>query len=126
MAALNGHAAYTWWRVYGDAFHVNHHELISTAIPDAWFDDEHTHQTARKLGRDLIDAIVPANIESLTTGTKGKVQDSLNFHRCAASTIAKIDELYLAALGLNRDPLIAQLHTVRSDSTWRLGMELSL
>ena len=39
MAALNGHVAYGWWWIFGDAFHINPYELTSFTIPDAWIVD---------------------------------------------------------------------------------------
>ena len=74
-----------------------------------------------RLEQELRAAIKPANIKPLTTGTRGKVQDSLNFHECAPEVIAQLDALYLDALALPRQPLLPQLHTLRRDSSWRLG-----
>jgi len=124
LAAVNSHAAYAWWRTYGDAFHINPHEIATIAIPSAWIESEDTNRKARALGRELIAAITPDNITRIRTGTRGAVQDSLNLHDCAEETIAKIDKLYLEALGLNPKPLLEQLHTLRGPSTWRLGQEL--
>ena len=122
LAASNGHAAYAWWKTYGDAFDINPHEIETVAIPSAWIEREETNRKVRALGRKLIEAIHPDNITRRKTGTGGAVQDSLNFHECAAETIAEIDRFYLEALGLNPEPLLEQLHTLRSNSTWRLGM----
>ena len=30
MAASNDHAAYAWWKTYGDAFHINPYEFVTT------------------------------------------------------------------------------------------------
>ena len=73
------------------------------------------------LGRLLIDAITPENVTVITTGTNSTKQDSLNFHECVPETIAKIDALYLDALGLPQQELMEQLHALRSDSSWQLG-----
>jgi hypothetical protein len=77
MAALNGHVAYAWWRVWGDAFHINDYELTSIAIPDLWMDDADTNALARGLGRKLIEAIAPDNIKTQKSGTKGNEFESL-------------------------------------------------
>ena len=115
VAAANSHAAYAWWKTYGDAFHINPHEIATIAIPSAWVESEETNRKARALGRELIAAITPNNITRRRTGTRGAVQDSLNFHECAKETIAKIDKLYLEALGLSPKPLLEQLHTLRGN-----------
>ena len=121
IAAANTHAAYAWWKAFGDAFDINPHEMATIAIPQDWLDDAETHRRARRLAQELLAAIKPANIKPLTTGTRGKVQDSLNFHECAPEVIAALDALYLDALALPRQPLLPQLHTLRRDSAWRLG-----
>ena len=118
MALLNGHAAYAWWSIFGDAFHINPHEVITLAIPDDWLEDDETNRRVRTLGRTLIDAIQPDNIEQRITGKNRKRQDSLNFHECAADTIAEIDALYLAGMGLPPEPLLSQLRKLRTNSTW--------
>ena len=123
MAAINGHTAYAWWKAYGDAFHVNPHEIETIPIPDEWFQDPEMKREARRLGRELIDAINDENIGTNITGTNSIEQDSLNFHACVPDTIRVIDKLYLKALGLEEDPLLRQLHSLRSESTWRLGVD---
>ena len=121
MAVLNGHIAYAWWRIYGDAFHLNPYEMTTVAIPDRWLEDETVNRQARRLGRLLVDAITPGNVTTITTGKNSKQQDSLNFHECVPQTIAKIDSLYLDALGFPQKELLEQLHAMRSDSSWQVG-----
>ena len=104
IAAANTHAAYAWWKAFGDAFHINPHEMATIAIPQDWLDDAETHRRARRLAQELRAAIKPANIKPLTTGTRGKVQDSLNFHECAPEVIAQLDALYLDALAQPASP----------------------
>ena len=123
MATLNGHAAYAWWRVYGDTFHVNAYEMNTVAIPDRWLNDETANRKARRLGRSLINAITPENITEITTGKNSTKQDSLNFPECVPEIVAKIDALYLDALGLPQKELLEQLHVMRSNSSWRLGID---
>ena len=122
MAVTNGHAAYAWWKTYGDAFHVNPHEMGTIPIPDKWLQDPTMKAEARRLGRELIDTINDENIGTNITGINSIEQDSMNFHACAPDTIEAIDKLYLKAIGLQENPLLNQLHILRSDSTWRLGV----
>ncbi len=123
MAAANGHAAFAWWKAFGDAFHINPHEVGAIAIPVPWMEDHETRTRARSLGHDLLLAINDANIERITTGTNSSEQDSLNFHKHAPQTVQAIDKLYLESLGLPPNPLLGQLHDLRGDSTWHLGAE---
>ena len=122
IAAANGHAAYAWWKAYGDAFDINPYEMSTIAIPSAWIADEATRRRIISLGRRLIGAVTPKNIVAITTGIKKTRHESLNFHDCEPDTIAEIDELYLSALGLPREPLLTQLRELRIGSTWRVGM----
>ena len=122
MAVTNGHAAYAWWKTYGDAFHVNPHEMGTIPIPDKWLQDPTMKAEARRLGRELIHTINDENIGTNITGINSIEQDSMNFHACAPDTIEAIDKLYLKAIGLQENPLLNQLHILRSDSTWRLGV----
>ena len=123
MAAANGHAAYAWWKTYGDAFHVNPHEVETIPIPDPWVQDHTIKTEARKLGRKLIDAINPDNVETNITGTNSIEQDSLNFYECAADAIESFDKLYLKALGLKEEPLLTQLRVPFAFSVWPIEPE---
>ena len=120
MAALNGHVAYAWWRVWGDAFHINDYEMTSITIPDRWLDDANTNALTRRLGRELIDAITPENIVTSRSGTGGNTFENINFYNACPATIRQLDELHLTALGLPPQPLLPQLRTIRSGSNWRL------
>ena len=120
IVLLNGHFAYVWWRIWGDAFHVNRFEMTSIPIPDLWMDDASTSRHVRSLGRDLIDAITPQNIRINRSGTLGREFENVNFHEACPDVIAQIDELYLDALGMLDDRLLGQLRKLRSSSNWRL------
>ena len=120
MAALNGNVAYAWWRVWGDAFDINIYELNSVAIPDKWLDDKKVNSQVRRLGRQLINAITPNNIETNRSGTLRNTFENVNFHKVSSITIRRIDYLHLDALGLPPEPLLEQLRTIRSNSNWRL------
>jgi len=122
LAAANTHAAYAWWMAYGDAFHIKPYEIATIAIPRAWLDDAAANRRVRRLARELIAAVNPQNIRPLTTGTLSSVQDSLNFHECAPAAIAELDALYLDALAQPRATL-TQLHALRSNVTWKLGVD---
>ena len=122
LAAANSHAAYAWWKVYGDAYHIKPSEVSTIAIPKPWLEHERTNRAVRELGQALIDAIGSIERKRITTGTKGTVQDSLNLHEAVAGTISAIDKLYLESLGLPESPLMEQLHHLRRDSTWKLGV----
>ena len=123
MGLLNTHVAYAWWRIWGDAFHVNKFEMTSIPIPDHWLDDADTLNRARSLGHQLIDAVNPQNVQVNPSGTRGREFENVNFYEACPETIARIDELYLDALGLLDDALLAQLRKVRSSSNWQMNAD---
>ena len=120
MALLNSHVAHMWWRVWGDAFHVNEFEMTSMPIPDQWLDDAKTFRSACSLGQRLINSVSPQNVRVNKSGTRGRMFENVNFHEACPDVIAQIDELYLDALGLMDDRTLAHLRKLRSSSNWRL------
>ena len=115
VAALNGHIAYGWWRVYGDGFHVNSYELTSLTIPDAWMENS---QSAIDIGRRLIDAIQDCIIE---TPNRGTIWRNVDF-RGKPDLIEELDRLHLEALGFTdakQDKLLKHLRIMRSSSSWK-------
>ena len=124
MAVLNGHVAFAWWLTWGDAFHVNPYELTSITIPDPWLDCKDTNKQACMLGRDLIDTIIPDNIKLSQSGTQGNKFENVNFHETCPNIVEEIDALFLTSLGLPLDPLLDELRVVRSDNSWRVGLNM--
>ena len=120
MAVLNNHVAYMWWRNWGDAYHVKRFELTSLPIPDNWLEDSDTKIAARSLGLRLIESVNTHNLQVNRSGTGGREFENVNFHEVCPEIIDQIDELYLDALGMLNDGLLAQLRNVRSSSNWRL------
>ena len=112
MAALNGHVAYGWWRVYGDGFHLNAYELTTITIPDAWAENP---QSAIALGQRLIDAMP----DCITRHPREGV-DWLNvdFHTYAPALVEELDRAHITALGLPVEPLLTHLRIMRSSSSW--------
>ena len=111
MAALNGHAAYGWWRMFGDGFHVNLYEFTQFAIPDAWVENP---DAAIALGQRLIDA-APESLVQMKR--MGKIWGNVNFHR-KPDLIEELDNLYIEALGLPPEPLLTHLRIMRSNNSW--------
>ena len=111
MATVNGHAGLGWWRICGDGFHVNAHEVTTLAIPDAWAANP---QPAIDLGRRLIE-IMPSCITAKRNA--GTIWRNVDFYR-APDLIAEIDRLYIEALGLPVEPLLTHLKIMRSNRSW--------
>ncbi|MCY3543894.1 MAG: Eco57I restriction-modification methylase domain-containing protein [Chloroflexi bacterium] len=115
IAALNGHIAYGWWRVYGDGFHINPYELTSLTIPDAWMGKR---QPAIDIGMRLINAIPDCIIE---TPNRGTVWRNVDFRK-KPDLIEELDRMHLEALGFTgakQDKLLSHLRTMCSNSSWK-------
>lgn len=119
VAAANSHPAYAWWKTYGDAFHINPYEIETIAIPDPWLNHTATRQRILSLAGQIIAAIIPDNIDIKTSGTKGTKHQNIDFHQREPDVIAEIDNLYITGLYLEPEPLLAQLRTLRTNTTWR-------
>ena len=119
-AVANTHAGYAWWKAFGDAFDLNPYEIGTIPVPISWIEVESLNRQIRHLAQQLIKAVNPDNVKKITTGIHSKVQESLNFHECVPGIIADLDHLYLDALGLPQQPLMKQLHALRTNSAWRI------
>ena len=113
VAALNGHVAYAWWRVYGDGFHAKLSDYEGFAVPDAWVVDP---DPIIDLGKRLI-----ANVdECATTEIGDNGPENYNLH-VRSDLIEEIDRAFIEALGLDVDPLLSQLTTLRSNRSWDIA-----
>ena len=110
-AALNGHVAYGWWRMFGDGFDVNLYEFTQFTIPDAWVENP---DAAIALGQRLIDAMPECLVEMRRVG---RIWANVNFHR-KPDLIEELDGLHLEALGLPAQPLLTHLRIMRSNNSW--------
>lgn len=111
LAVLNGHVAYGWWWVFGDAFHLKTSDLTSLKIPDAWVQNP---KPAIDLGQRLINAIPECIVENRQ---QGGVWRNVNFH-LKPDLIEELDRLHIEALGLPEEPLLTHLRIMRSSSSW--------
>ena len=119
IAAVNSHLAYTWWKTYGDTFHINPYEIETVAIPDPWLHHTATQQRVIALSTQLIKAISEEDIPKRKSGIHGTEHQTIDFHKRARDVIAEIDNLYIAGFGLKPEPLLTQLRTLRTNTTWR-------
>ena len=115
MAAINSHAGFAWWLIYGDGFHVKQSDFRGFGIPDEWIASP---DEVVGLGQELIDAIPDCSVENRF---QGKTFRNVDFHSGRPDLIEQIDQLYITALGLPEEPLLSQLRVMRSNSSWRYG-----
>ncbi len=113
IAALNGHVANAWWRVFGDGYHVKPREFDAFTIPDAWLDGE-GRDLALSFGRNLISAI-PQSLK--VKRNAGLEWPNVDFFQ-QTKLIADLDRFHIKSLGLPAEPLLTQLKLMRSPDGW--------
>ncbi len=117
MAALNGHVAYGWWRVFGDGFHVKLSDYAAFTIPNAWLEGDKLAQ-ALVLGQELIEAITSSRKDKWNAGQKWPNVDFFEFQ---PDLIDKLDRFHVESLGLNAKALLPHLRRMRSPDGWDFG-----
>ena len=114
LAALNGHCAYGWWRVFGDGFDVKLSDYADFTIPDAWLEGA-GRDRALAFGRSLIDAIP----ESRKDKTNAKqVWPNVDFFEFQQDLITDLDRFYIDSLGLDPELLLPTLRRMRTPDGW--------
>ena len=115
MATLNGHVGYAWLQVFGDGFHVNVYQVENMRVPQQWIDNP---QPAIDIGQRLLDAIPNCVNETLN---RAEIRRSVSFLDYVPELVEELDHLHLEALGFTgaiQETLLADLHVMRSHSTW--------
>lgn len=117
LAALNGHAAYGWWSMVDDGFHVNLHAVRAMGMPEPWLRAGPQRERALALADALAAAVPDCVVGKLNAGTQWR---NVDFFSGAPELVAEIDRLQIASLGLPLEPLLDHLRVMRSSSSWRL------
>ena len=120
LAALNGHVFYGWWLMTGDGFHVSVWTAARFGLPDAWMHEGPERIHALALARRLIDAIPDCTVWKLNAGERWYNAD---YFSGAPDLVEELDHLQVESLGLPVEPLLRDLRTLRSSSSWRLQDE---
>ena len=106
----------------GDAFHVTNAEIATVNAPDGW-ENESLRTEIERVTRSLLDASTLSSCE-VTFSDKGKSEwRNINFHEegsLVPPIIEKLHLLLLEAYGLEADPLLEQMRTIRTGSAHSL------
>ncbi len=118
-ALYNSRLFHSLWLMTGDAFHVTGRPYTIAKAPHGWTDAELTAE-AERLGRALTS---PANLkacEEVHSGRGGTRWPNFNFHSERAPESRRlgeeIDRLLLDGYGLEPEPLLTQMETIRLGS----------
>ncbi len=116
IAALNGHAAYGWWRTLGDGYHVKVSDYADFTIPDSWIDGD-GREEALRFGRRLVEVIPASRSDKLNAGV---VWPNVDFYQ-REELIEELDRFHIESLGLDPDALLPHLRRMRSPDGWDFG-----
>ncbi len=117
LAALNGHVFYGWWLMTGDGFDVNVYTATEFGLPDAWMRERPERDRALALAERLIEAIPDCKVSKLNAGKRWW---NVDYFSGAPGLVEELDRLQIGSLGLPIEPLLRDLQTLRSNSSWRL------
>ena len=117
LAALNGHVFYGWWLMTGDGFHLSAYMATGFGIPDAWMQEGPKRNDALALAKRLIEAIPDCKVSKLNAGTRWW---NVDYFSGTPGLVEELDRLQIASLGLPVEPLLRDLQTLRSNSSWRI------
>ena len=117
FAVLNGHVFYAWWLMFGDGFHYNRFIAETMTIPRSWMNDGYHREEALALATDLERRLPNCIVEKRNAGT---VWQNVDFFKGAPDLVERLDLLHIESFGLNAEPLLKDLRTIRSNSSWRL------
>ena len=113
IAALNGHVAYGWWRIFGDGFDVKVSDYADFTVPDSWIDGA-GREEALRFGQRLVDAIPASRSDKLNAGV---VWPNVDFFQ-QPDLIEELDRFHLESLGLDPEALLPTLRRMRSPDGW--------
>ena len=113
IAALNGHAAYCWWRIFGDGFDVKVSDYADFTLPDSWIDGDEREE-AMRFGQRLVEAIPASRSDKLNAGV---VWPNVDFFQ-QEELIEELDRFHIESLGLDPEALLPHLRRMRSPDGW--------
>ena len=117
LAALNGHVFYGWWLMTGDGFDMNTYTATRFGLPENWLREGPEREGVLALAEGLIEAIPDCKVWKLNAGKRWY---NVDYFSGASELVDELDRLQIKALCLPIEPLLRDLRTLRSSSSWRL------
>ncbi len=117
LVALNAHVFYGWWLMTGDGFDVNVHTATLLGLPESWVCEGREQRAVFELADQLIEALPYCITGKRNAGVQWK---NVDFFSGAPALIEQIDRLQIRSLGLPFEPLMRDLHAMRSGSSWNM------
>lgn len=126
VGLYNSHLFHGYWLMIGDAFDLTMAEIGSVKAPLGWH-DEAVRTRTEHLARDLCSAETVKACRVVHKGHGGREWPNANFHLSPAKHIIEsLDRLLIRAYGLDVDPLLGQLRTMRIGSAHQFGSPSTL
>lgn len=116
IGLYNSHLFHGYWLMMGDAFHLTDGEIKSIRPPLGWNDDTIRAET-EQVARELCSKETVAACRFIHRGRGGTEWPNANFHQAPADRlIERLDQLLIRAYGLDVEPLLSALRTMRTGS----------
>ena len=126
IGLYNSHLFHGYWLMMGDAFDLTMAEIGSVKAPLGWHDETIRTRTEH-LARNLCSAETVRACGVVHRGQGGKEWPNANFHLAPAKHIIEsLDRLLIRAYGLDVEPLLGQLRTMRIGSAHQFGLSNTL
>ncbi len=118
IGLYNSHLFHAYWLMLGDAFDLTMQEYGSVCAPEGW-QDEAVRLETEKLAKQLFAPGILKACKFSHIGKGGVQFPNVNFHMEGSPgpvTIEKLDRILIAAYGLQEEPLLGQMRTIRTGS----------
>lgn len=120
IGLYNSHLFHGLWLMLGDAFHLTNVEIKSVMPPPSW-QNEHIRAETEHLAKMLCSVEVISKCRSAHTGPNSTKWPNVNFHQAPAECIVEmLDRLLIRAYGLDVEPLLTELRTMRIGSAHQI------
>lgn len=120
VGLYNSHLFHGYWLMMGDAFHLTDGEIRSIRAPLGW-ECETIRAETEQLSRELCSKEIVARCRTVHKGPGGREWPNANFHLFPADRIIeRLDRLLISAYGLEVEPLLTELRTMRIGSAHQI------
>ena len=121
IGLYNSHLFLAYWLMIGNHMDLTSNTYASVRSPEGWTDKVLLAETT-SVAKMLTSPSMIGKCRKVYRGKGGKEFPNCDFHDHpeGEALIKKLDRLLLNAYGLREDPLLSQMHTIRTGSAHQL------
>ena len=121
IGLYNSHLFHAYWLMMGNHMDLTSNTYASVRSPEGWNDKALLAKTT-SIAKMLTSPAMIGKCRKVYRGKGGKEFPNCDFHDHpeGEALIEKLDRLLLQAYGLPEDPLLSQMHTIRTGSAHQL------